>query len=252
MKDVLQRTKVEVVIPVYNPPPDWEASCLEHIIALQAMHPQYKFHFTLVNDGSIGNVLRPIQKGFEKSKIPYNSFNLSRNYGKGKALRTGVDGAKRYADFFICVDWDFPFGVVVVGDILRKLEDGVEVVTVDRGNDYLQKLPFIRSFLTRMWRIGIKKVLKLDLEDTQAGLKGFRKSALKRFTNCEIDSFLLDVEFILSCKSHHVKMASVPATLRGGVKLDEFSLLIYAKEFGALLHTLYKYFLNQKYVHSQE
>ncbi len=249
MPNSSQRPKVAVIIPVYNPPTRWDESCFEHIISLQALHPQYHFQFTLVNDGSSTKVFRRIGKALKASKTSHRLYNLDGNYGKGKALRKGVSRAQDDADFFVCVDWDFPFGVSIIKEILDKLQGSYDVVLINRGQGYLKEIPFFRSFLTRIWRTFIKKLLLLEIEDTQAGVKGFSKRGVKYFLNCKINSFLHDLEFILNCRGDKLKIAVLPAHLRGGVKLNDFSLTTYFRELKMLSYVILHFYLKPKYSH---
>ena len=234
MPNTSPKPAVTVIIPVYNPPPQWHESCLEHIISLQALHPQYQFHFVLVNDGSPRNVFRRIHRKLELFKVSYTLCYLEHNFGKGMALRKGLSKAKRGTNLFITVDWDFPFGVLVIGSILKKLQEGCEVVFVDRGKEYLSQIPPIRSFLTRIWRHFIMRFFHLEINDSQAGVKGFSRIAVPYFLSCQINSFLHDLEFLLKCHHHHLKTTSIKAQLRGGVRLSDFSLSVYFREIKML------------------
>lgn len=243
------RVKVAVIIPIYDPPLNWEESCLEHMLALQALHPGYYFQYVLVNDGSPKNLFRRLKKLLKLTTVACQFHHLHRNYGKGKALRVGVQKFHASTPYFICVDWDFPFGVSIFKDIIQKLDDGYEVVLADRGGDYLAKLPLIRGHLTRLWRLFIRYVLPLKLPDTQGGLKVFSNNVKNLFTSCTTDSFFHDFEFILRCHMASVKITAVKVSLRGGVKLNNFPLSVYIREGRMFLKIIYSLYLNNKASH---
>lgn len=231
---------VAVVIPIYNPPNQWESTCLEHIISLQAYYPQYRFLISLVNDGSTVVTCSRLKNMLKKIEIPCITYNFRKNEGKGRALRRGVRQAMKAAHRFICIDWDFPFGVLVIGEVINNLNNGFELVVIDRGQEYLKTIPPLRSILTRAWRVFVRQFFDLRFGDTQAGLKGFRGRAVPIFLNCAIDSFLNDLEFILACKQKNIKIAIVSALLRGGVKLSNFTLRVYLRELGTLRRVILK------------
>ncbi len=234
------KNQVSVIIPVHNPPLHWEESTLEHIVALQTLLAEYKFHFILINDGSPMNVIRKLRKKLDKVQIRHSIYHLPENLGKGKALRTGLLKAAQNSSYYICVDWDFPFGITPIQSILEELAGGADVVLVDRGNEYLRKLPASRSWLTRLWRIFIRKYLGLDLPDTQGGLKGLSHKAQQVAVQGTINSFLSDLELILLCRRHKLQIKTVKAYLRGGVRLASFSLSVYFRELKSLLEILKK------------
>src|SRR5574340_1415042 len=204
---------VEVIIPIFNPPRYWSHSCLEHMIAIKTLYPRYRFHFTLVNDGSPSNIFRHIKRYLKKTDLKCNFFRLSINQGKGKAMQTGVKKVNQKIDYFICVDWDFPFGIIVLEKMFTKLEAGYDLVISDRGKGYLKKLPFMRSLLTNIWRWFIQTILHLDLPDTQGGLKSFAWTAKDAFESCTVNSFLFDFEFILECFKRKLKVVVVETQL---------------------------------------
>lgn len=243
MNDSMRKRKVALIIPVYDPPLRWEDNCIEHILSLISLYPSYQFQLVFVNDGSKRFSFNKLRSILRKFKISYKLYSLRKNYGKGRALKTGV--AKVQADHYICVDWDFPFGVIILGKLLRKLEE-TDFVIIDRGKHYYDHLPVIRSFITKVWRIFIKYLLHLQLNDTQGGLKGFNKNISEHFTNCQTDSFLLDLEFIYMCKRHGVSIGVIQADLRPGIRFVNFPLRMYLRELVSFVRIISRYIPQEK------
>lgn len=237
--------KVAIIIPVFNPPLHWGVSCFEHIVALQALYPKTKFVFVFVDDGSRKGVFRHIIKTLKNAKVSFNMYTHMKNFGKGRALRTGVEKVRDQVQYILCVDWDFPFGIFAIGSMLEKLRNGSDVVIADRGKEYLKKIPLFRSLLTRLWRVFVIQFLGLHVKDTQGGLKGFRTSTAELFLQTQTDSFLHDLEFILLCERNGKKVAITQVDLKGGVRLTGFSLATYLRELYMLFNILANHYFKK-------
>lgn len=240
----MHKHTVAIIIPIYNPPNRWEYNCVEHIISVITLYPSYQFQFVFVNDGSEKFSFSKLRNILRKFKILYKLYSLRKNYGKGGALKIGA--VKIEADHYICVDWDFPFGVAILGILLEKLEQHHDVVLIDRGRNYHNNLPAMRSIITQFWHIFITCFLHLNLNDTQGGLKGFNKNVRPYFLNCKTDSFLLDLEFIYQCKKHQVPIGVIVAELRPGIKFVNFPLRMYVHELVSFLHIFRDYIVHAK------
>ncbi len=226
------KPKVAVIIPVYNPPHDWWVNTLEHMLLLRTLCPQYDFSFTVVNDGSPAWMFKELDAAAHKAGVPYTRVSHKQNFGKGRALKTGV--GRISADYYVCVDWDFPFGSYTIKDVLAELEAGSQVVVLDRGVEYLRALPYQRAIITQFWRIFVQSYLHLGVPDTQAGTKGFDKTAAKYFLGSSIDGFMHDTEFIYRARVNGLRIKAIPVHLRTGIKLKMFSLKTYKYEFQLL------------------
>ena len=232
------KIKIAIIVPIYNPPSHWEESCLEHMLAFQTLHPEHEAQFILVNDGSEQTIFSRLQTQIQKTTLRCSIFHLSKNYGKGRALRYGISKVQSETDCIVCVDWDFPFGVGIIDEMVRKIVSGEEIILADRGISYLKKLPKTRALITRLWRRFLRSVLQIGLSDTQAGVKAFTVRSAALYGECKIDSFLSDFEFLLRARINKIPVSTLPAELRGDVKLDNFSLRVYLRELRMLLYLL--------------
>jgi predicted glycoside hydrolase/deacetylase ChbG (UPF0249 family) len=224
-----QKPKVAIVIPVYNPPDGWWQNTLEHILLLVAMVPEYDLHFVVVNDGSAAHIFKEFDRAMRRAGFSYTRYSHTQNYGKGRALKTGVSHTK--ADYFICVDWDFPFGARTIQQIIDKLRKGAQVVILDRGMEYIRALPVRRAFITSVWRQFINRYLHLGVPDTQGGTKGFDAGAAKYFVKCRLDGFMHDTEFVYRARVNGLILIPLPARLRPGIQLTRFPTRTYVREY---------------------
>lgn len=223
-----KRPVIGVVVPIYNPPLGWQYNTTEHMLLLKQLAPKYQFKFLLINDGSRDDIITEFKQMCTKTKLKCSHHSLNSNQGKGMALKFGVSHLK--ADYYICVDWDFPFGVNTIIKIIDDLVSGSNLVIIDRGSAYINYLPPRRAMFTRIWRFLINNYFKLNVADTQGGLKGFDKKGARSFTECELNGFLQDTEFVLKARNEELKISSVISQLRPGVKLTKFPTKVYIKE----------------------
>lgn len=130
-----KRPVIGVVVPIYNPPLGWQYNTTEHMLLLKQLAPKYQFKFLLINDGSRDDIITEFKQMCTKTKLKCSHHSLNSNQGKGMALKFGVSHLK--ADYYICVDWDFPFGVNTIIKIIDDLVSGSNLVIIDRGSAIL-------------------------------------------------------------------------------------------------------------------
>lgn len=122
------KRKVTILVPVYN-----EQAVLpkffEETNKLMERNPMYEWEVLLVNDGSTDHTLEIIQAEREKDpRICY--VNLSRNFGKEKAMAAGFDYAT--GDCLINMDADLQDPPSLINEMLRLWEDGFDDVYAKR------------------------------------------------------------------------------------------------------------------------
>ena len=73
--------------------------------------------------------------------------------------------------------------------------------------------------------------MKLKVNDTQAGLKGFRREVKPLFLMTTINRYLFDLEFIyLLSKQKELKVEGHPITLRPGITFSKMNRKILFQE----------------------
>ncbi len=99
----------------------------------------YNFSILFVDDGSIDNTLTVIKQLSElNERVKY--ISLSRNFGHQLALKAGYDHAD--GDAVICLDADFQHPIFILREMIKKWEEGYEVI-------YSRRLDATSSFLKR-------------------------------------------------------------------------------------------------------
>lgn len=115
---------VSLVVPVYNEE-EMLPIFFKKIEELFHDDDNYHYEFLLINDGSKDKTLDIIKEEAQKNdRLSYISF--SRNYSQECAVEAGLRSAK--GDVVIPLDCDFQDPPEVVFDMLKKYEEGYEVV----------------------------------------------------------------------------------------------------------------------------
>lgn len=120
--------KVSIVLPCYN---EEESLPLYFKAVDEVISPlkDYSFEFVLVNDGSKDKTLSVMESLYEERE-DIVICSLSRNYGQNAALSAGLKTAK--GDFVIMMDVDLQDPVELIPSLLKKYEEGFEVVNPHR------------------------------------------------------------------------------------------------------------------------
>ena len=136
---------VSVIVPAYNE----EASLLHLYEALKKLMeslPDYDWEILFINDGSKDKTLSIIESLYDTDKrIAY--VDLSRNFGKEKAMLAGFDYCK--GDCAVMIDADLQDPPYLIKDMLQYWEEGFEDVYAkrkDRGKE-----PWLRKKLSMMF-----------------------------------------------------------------------------------------------------
>ncbi len=126
--------KVSILIPAYNEEsnlhPLYEMLCL-----LMNKHKNYEWEILFVNDGSKDNTLEII-KQLRSNDIRISYVDLSRNFGKEKAMLAGFDYVT--GDCMVIMDADLQHPPHVISEMLLYWEDGYEDVygkRINRGKE---------------------------------------------------------------------------------------------------------------------
>ncbi|HUR31314.1 MAG TPA: glycosyltransferase family 2 protein [Saprospiraceae bacterium] len=214
-------TTLDIILPAYNPMPGWEDIVVTRFLSLTAHFPMIQCHLIIVNDGS--TTINELQS-CEKIKSEISNFlwiRYSDNKGKGYALRMGVKAST--SDLILYTDIDWPYTEDSMIGFIEKLITADVVIGI-RDKSYYAKLPGGRILISMILKFFNAKFLKLIVDDTQAGLKGFKKNIKTLFLSTTIDRYLFDLEFIhLLSKSNKFAVKTFPIYLREGITFSKMN-----------------------------
>jgi glycosyltransferase involved in cell wall biosynthesis len=201
---------VSIIVPCYNEGHRLDVT-LDTLASWFATPPE----IILVDDGSTDDTLERA-RGRAASSTHVRVHPLSRNRGKGAAIREAI--ALATAPRVVIVDADLAFDRDSVLAVIEALEHSDMAVGNRRHHDSQYSVPVrLFGFLYRRHLVGlafnalVRSLFPVRSRDTQCGLKGFRRDALRRVgASLSIDGFAADVEMILVARALGLRITDVP------------------------------------------
>lgn len=221
---------LDIILPCYNPRTGWEKQVVQAYMAIRESLPGVETGLILVLDGPDKGV-EEAQLDFLRDQIPGIAIlPCWPNRGKGFALRYGVRAAARPIQVF--TDVDFPYQTESFLRLYHKLAAGeADIVAGVRPDSYYEHVPAARKRISRMLRWMLRRFLKMQLTDTQCGLKGFNHRGRELFLKTSIRRFLFDLEFIyLASNTPEIRLAPEEVHLRPGIVFSKVSWRILIRE----------------------
>jgi len=188
--------RLSIIIPAYNE----EKKLAAVSRAILQSFPSVEL--IICNDGSTDGSSSIIMELGSQIKHIYNAINK----GKGFSVRQGMLAAT--GDYIIFTDADLPFGIEGINRVKEKLDLGCadivicEKVLYQKSNIYFALRKLMRGIIFLLFRF--------PYNDTQAGLKGFKRNAAKEiFKNSVINGFAIDVEILWIAKKKLMNVETI-------------------------------------------
>jgi dolichyl-phosphate beta-glucosyltransferase len=204
-----QATRITVVLPVYN-----EAKVINKTIeaVLHAARGDAGVGFIFVDDGSTDGTADRIDTAIGVSGLSNVALRRNtRNRGKASVVR---DAVLQTNSRFVCfTDGDLAYSLDHVPQIEAALLNA-DVVIGSRSLVHRDERNVKLARRVLGW--GFNKLARLALwlpyQDTQAGLKGFRRdAAITVFSRQQLQDFSFDVELVFIARRRGLKIAQIPA-----------------------------------------
>lgn len=242
--------KFDILLPLYRPRGNWDEPICEAITAIRAaLNGKGEVHLYITNDGAAPEyypqeMLDRINDaaGNNLHFLPYE-----KNRGKGYSLRHLVNHAD--GDFIVYTDGDFPFGHDSVIRAFELLAGGADVVMGRRCEKYANALCTSRKMLSGGAKLLNRMLLGLppQIQDTQAGLKGFNRKGREIFLKTTVDSFIFDTEFILIAKQEKLNIVPFDISIREGLHFSSMGLKVMSRELLLFIRIMWQVRLFKKY-----
>ena len=196
---------ISVLMPAYNEERTLEKAVIETMRELRGLD----YEIIIINDGSTDNTLKIAKELCELSKN-VKLVSYSKNRGKGYALKKGFEKSKGKIIVFFDADLDIPPSQI--RRFVKVLNKGYDVVI---GSKYLPgarvKYSEIRRLFSIWYRSLVKTLLKLDITDSQVGLKVFKREVLeKTFPKILVKKYAFDVELLTVINMYGYKIHELP------------------------------------------
>lgn len=192
--------KLSIVIPAYNEGERIYENLLEMSKLLSSFVTDYEM--IVVNDGSKDNTEVEIRRASEtvKNIVP---AGYQMNRGKGGAIKEGVKCAT--GDYIAFLDADMDLSPMHLKDFLAKMEEtsATAVIGSKMHKDSKVNYPLPRKIMSLGYFLLLKMLFRLNIKDTQTGVKLFEADALKKvMRQVSTDGFVYDIEILaLICAS---------------------------------------------------
>jgi dolichyl-phosphate beta-glucosyltransferase len=158
----------------------------------------------VVDDGSTDatvNVAEAVAAADRRVRV----LSYRPNRGKGFAVRTGMLSAQGERLVFTDADGSYSPGDL---DRLVAALARAPVAIGTRAGD--ASGPVARRVASRVFNLAIRGALGLPFDDTQSGLKGFRRAAAQQiFSQTRVDGFAFDVEVLWLARQLRLEVAEV-------------------------------------------
>lgn len=230
---------LDIILPAYNPLPGWESIVINRYLSMRNRLTGITLHLIIVNDGSERIDESGAVKILKESIPDMTWLSYSKNRGKGYALRQGV--AASTSDMILYTDIDWPYTEKSMAGLFNILLQDTDAAIGVRDEAYYTQLPKTRARISKLLRMINGKVLQLKVDDTQAGLKGFRKNVKDLFLSTSIDRYLFDLEFIyFLSRNPRLKIVGFPIKLREGIAFSKMNRKILLQEARNFLKIWFK------------
>lgn len=219
-----QQSTVTIIVPGYNEEAIIENTAKEIIRYLEGNLPEkYDWELVLVNDGSKDKT-GILMDGITAQNDSVKAVHHPTNYGRGKAVKTGVHAAS--GDIIVTLDADLSYSPDHVLKMLQKLEEtDADIVCAScyAPGGKVENVPFKRAFLSK---VGNKLFgIAFGNETTVATciVRAYKADVIKSMDLISDDKDL-HPEILFKAITLGLKIEEIPATLRwSDQKLQESS-----------------------------
>lgn len=149
--------KISILVPCYNEKESLPLLYTE-LAKLMKQNPQYEWEVLLVNDGSKDETLA-VMKDLRSHDNRINYIDLSRNFGKERAMLAGFDYVT--GDCMVIMDADLQHPPFVINDMLQKWEEGYDDVYAQRTTR--GKEPWLRKQFSLLFYRILQKTTKIEI-----------------------------------------------------------------------------------------
>jgi len=201
-----KHVKLTVVIPAYNEEKVIK-NTLERVYGFLSKK-NYAWELIVVDDGSRDKTPDRV-KAFKKG---VRLVRLSKNQGKGAAIRAGIK--KSDSEFVIFTDADLSVPINFIDEFMKELQKGSSMVIGSRrtkGSKVLVHQSKFRETLGRVFTFLAKVVTGSMVSDFTCGFKGFNKKAAEGiFSKTLLDRWAYDAEIIFLAKRGRFRVTEIP------------------------------------------
>ena len=201
-------SKISIIIPCYNE----EKTILSVINEIEDFKDCEK-EIIVIDDGSKDNTKNLLK---ELSKEYIKVFYHDRNYGKGKAIQTGI--RESTGDIIIIQDADLEYSPKDYPTLIKPFrESDADVVYGSRflgGAGYVRLHYYLHFIANKILTHFCNIFTNLNMTDMETGFKVFKSEAIKSI-NLKENSFGIEPEITIKLAKKKFKFYEVAVSYRG-------------------------------------
>jgi dolichyl-phosphate beta-glucosyltransferase len=203
----LQDPALTVVLPCYNEAERLPGTLRTYLQELSGAPGEVEV--LVVDDGST-DATRAVAEAAAAADPRVRVLAHRPNRGKGFAVRAGMLAGR--GDRVVFTDADGSYGP---DDLHRVAEALTEAPVAIGARLEAATGPLVRQAASRGFNLAIRGLLGLPFQDTQSGLKGFRRAAARAiFSRTRLDGFAFDVEALFLARRLGLDVAQVSVQAR--------------------------------------
>ncbi len=168
------------------------------------------YEVIVVDDGSRDDTAEVVTRIIDWPQL--RLLRHARNEGKGAAVRTGMTAAR--GDLLLFADADGATPIEECSRLMAAIAAGADVAVGSRllpDAEVSRSRHWHRGLAGRLFAVAARRLLGIDVLDTQCGFKMFRAAAgVKLFSAMREERYLFDLELLLLAKEFHFKVVEVP------------------------------------------
>lgn len=205
----MSKVEVSVILPCYNEGDTFEKSTEKIVKELRKLKKNWEIIF--VEDKSTDNTRQAVEKlgnEISRARVVFHK----KNEGRGKSVADGIKMANGEICGYLDVDSEVSENYIPL--FVREVENGNDLVVGKRF--YEGELKSLTRFLSsKIYAFSAKSILKLPIDDTEAGYKFFnRKKILPILPKIKSKHWFWDTEICAQTHWHGLKISQVPVLFK--------------------------------------
>lgn len=230
---------LSIVVPAYKQAPTIQQDLRNLSAFLDSLHTSYEL--ILVIDGDIDDTAHIVKQDDTLAHV--RIIPIKKNHGKGYALKQGFLASSGNIVGFIDAGGDIEFNCLRLMFELMQFTRADIVIGSKRHPLSQVQYPLVRHIYSFSYQLLNRMLFRLNIRDTQVGVKLFRKDALTQILpHVQINKFAFDLELLV-----HAHALGFTHIIESPVRIThKFNSTI---GFGVIIETLYDtirlYFRNE-------
>lgn len=187
-----KNNKLSIIVPAYMQEQTIVSDIINIISVLNQLN--YKYEVVIVVDGKSDKTYENVKKA-KLSRVKV--FGYKNNHGKGYAIRYGM--ARCNGDIVGFIDAGADLNPMGLRMLLAHFEWYQADIIIGNKWHPVSKVdfPFWRKFISKVYGFYVKLLFGLRVEDTQLGMKLFKRSVLEKvMPRLLVKKFAMDVEIL--------------------------------------------------------